>query len=169
MENRTKYIYNEDGKHTLIIEGAQIFYKNFSGRPTEYNREGDKNFCVYIDNEELANEMINDGWNIRNTNSEEPRYYTAVKINYDNEYYVPEVYKINSRNKKELLKKDTIACLDSADIANIDILISASTNSTTCKYALKGYVKEMYVTINESRLAQKYAELESPEEDISYE
>ena len=48
-------------KEILKIKDAVIFFKNFSGKPSDYNRQGDRNFAVAIPTVELAEQLHNDG------------------------------------------------------------------------------------------------------------
>jgi hypothetical protein len=48
----------------LIIEDAVVRFLNFSGKEDTYNRAGDRNFCILLD-QSLADQMLKDGWNVK--------------------------------------------------------------------------------------------------------
>ena len=85
MSNKTSNVsIGTDGK--LMIEDARILYRNFSGTGTDYNREGDRNFNVIIEDQETALAMQKDGWNVkfRPARDEGDLHIYHIKVNVKN-------------------------------------------------------------------------------------
>ena len=150
----------------LKIEDARIIFRNFAGVETRYNRAGNRNFCVIVDDADIAQQLVSDGWNVKTLaprdEDEEPRYYIPAAVSYKN--IPPKIYLICGRSKV-LLDEDTVGELDTADIVNVDVILRPYCwDLGNGKSGVKAYVKTMYVTIEKDEFADKYAEEESPEE-----
>ena len=108
----------------LSIEGARIIFRNFSGRESRYNRAGDRNFCVFIDDPDTAQKLAKDGWNIRvmapREEGDEPRHYLQVSVKFNN--YPPKIILVTRRSQTPL-DEESVNTLDFADIRNADMII----------------------------------------------
>ena len=159
----------------LYLENANLPYsfRNFSGRAGKYNREGDRNFCVFLDEDKLEfpiQHLIDDNWNVhvRNPRDENdvPSYFIPVTVSFRDIPGLPntKVYLYSGRNRTELTE-ETISTLDNANFLNVDLTIRPRVweddNGVT---RVKAYLQEMHVTIEENRWAQKYASYEYPQE-----
>jgi hypothetical protein len=147
----------DDG--TLIMEDARIVFRNFAGAEGMYNREGDRNFCVLLD-EDTAQMMLEDGWNIKRLKPREGNdigtAYIQVSVGFKGR--PPRMVMITSKGRVEL-GEDECILLDWADILTVDLIIRPYHWNVNGRTGVKAYLKSIFVVINEDYLELKYADV----------
>ena len=147
--------------NNINIEGATIIWKNFSGERDKFN-PGKRGFSVVIDDSVMADELKQEGWNVKErplqegADPSEQEWTLPVKLNM-NRY--TQVWLIVG-NHKTLMNEDTVAQLDVVDIVNCDISIRPYEWEMSGRTGITAYVDSMYVTIRENKFAEKYADLD---------
>lgn len=149
----------------LQIDDARLVYRNFEGRGSQFNREGDRNFAVVIDTEEAKDALINEGWNVKIKDARDdgdiPFMYLPVKVKFNERG--PLVYLQSGRNRTTL-NEDTVKLLDSIDILGVDLDIRPYNWEVGGKSGRTAYLQSICVTQDVDRFAQRFAEEEHPEE-----
>lgn len=152
--------------NNVLMEGARIIFRNFKGAEGMYNREGDRNFAVLMD-DDVADQMSKDGWNIKwfkpRDEEDEPQAYMSVSVNFKGGR-PPRVVMISSRGRTEL-DEDTVETLDYVDIDNVDLIVNPYEWAVNGKSGIKAYLKSMFVTIDEDALELKYSDIPDANEE----
>ena len=149
----------------LQINDARIIYGNFRGEEKKFNREGDRNFAVVIPNQELADELLDRGWNVKikdpREEGDEPFRYLPVKIKFNARG--PQVYLVSGGAHRRL-DEELVSMIDEIDIRSVNLDVRPYDWEVNGKTGRTAYLQSMEVIQEIDRFAARYAEEESPEE-----
>ena len=139
----------------LQIDDAKIIYRNFAGVGSKFNREGDRNFAVLIEDEAIAEQLTNDGWNVKiklpRDEDDSPFMYLPVKVKFNERG--PSAYLKIGRNMTRL-DEESIACLDKINILSVDLDIRPFDWEVNGKVGRTAYLQAIRVTQDVDRFAE---------------
>lgn len=157
-----------NNESNVMIENAKLVWPNFSGEETQYNRKGDRNFCLILE-PSLAEQMAADGWNVKTTKEREVDgetmggdFYIQVTVGYKGR--PPRIVMIGGTSgQRTELGEDLVALLDDVEMQNVDVIFRPYNwvmREGTPQEArgVKAYLQTLYVTIVENYLDLKYAQ-----------
>lgn len=146
------------------IEGATLIRKNFRGKASDFNEEGNRNFGVLLD-DDLAEQLSADGWNVKHLRplADDPESvghaWMPVKVRYGK--IPPDIVMITSRGKIPM-DEETVGQLDWTKFSNVDLIIRPYNYPARPgrPAGVSAYLKALYVTVDENDdLAYKYADI----------
>lgn len=147
--------------NTVLMEEVRIVFRNFAGREGQFNREGDRNFAVLLD-DDVAERMAKDGWNVKwlrpREEDEEPHEQAYLQVSVSYKGRPPRIVMVTSRGRTNL-SEDEVEILDWADIEQVDLIVRPYDWSVGGKTGIKAYLQSMFVTIREDALELKYSDL----------
>lgn len=144
----------------ISIENAEILFRNFSGEEKQFNRAGDRNFCVIL-NEDDAEALRADGWPVKRLKVREgvddiPRPYMQVKVSFG--AIPPRIMMITDHNRKDL-DESNVNILDWAELERVDLIIRPYNWEMNGRSGIKPYLKAGYFKIVEDKFAALYEDL----------
>lgn len=122
-----EFIKDERGNDIIQVDDGRMIWPNFAGRESAFNDKGKRNFNWRIDDPELADRLVADGWNVKIKPPREegdiPFMHLAVKVNFEG-WNPPNIYLISGDNKRKL-DEESVALLDDIRIEKADFDIRA--------------------------------------------
>lgn len=144
------------------MDDATIMYRNFSGRKTPFNAEGDRNFCLDLTGEDL-DLLVAQGWNVKWTKvkeeGDEPKPYLPVAVRY---VFKPPRIVIVKSNGQTPLSEDMLDLLDYVEFTTVDLIVRGWWWEVSGGSGRKAEVKTMFATIFEDELERKYSMAQEP-------
>lgn len=138
----------------LQIDDCRIVYRNFRGEASKFNREGDRNFAVVIPTEEMADELVEQGWNVKvkppRDEDDSPFMYLPVKIKFNDRG--PAAYLQSGKNMRKL-NEDSIGMLDRIDIIGVDLDVRPYDWEVNGKTGRTAYLQSIKVVQDIDRFA----------------
>lgn len=174
--------------NNIIVRNAEIDYLNFRGKANTYNAEGNRNFCLVLDDIELIQKMIDDGWNMKpykpsvnEETGEASKYYTQINVAYGSDFYPdPEIIYVSDGGRKQnIIPEDILDGETSPDNLYFDkidlvIRIRERRDKKTGEFlGRKGYLQQMYAWLYENDLKKEYDDLlygeDAEDEEVPFE
>ena len=148
--------FARDGK-LLQIDDARIIFKNFSGEESKFNRAGDRNFAVRINDPDVVDQLTADGWNVTvkppKEEGDDPYMYIKVKIKFNDRG--PKVF-LRSGKHVRRLSEQNVGLLDSIDILRVDLDLRAYDWEVNGKTGRTAYLDSINVEQNLNRFEEYY-------------
>jgi hypothetical protein len=145
----------------VILEDAQIIWRNFAGEEKPFNTAGKRNFSIVLP-QDLAIEMRSAGWNVKEKppreDGDEPFYHLPVTVKFGKN--PPRLFMITrSTNRRTPLDEDLMPLLDRARFTTVDLIIRPYNWDVNGKQGVTAYLSTGFFTIHENRLELKYAHI----------
>lgn len=142
----------------LQIDNARIVHRNFRGEGSKFNREGDRNFSLVIEDSKVADELAAKGWNVKikppRDEDDEPFMFLPVKIKFNDRG--PVAYLKSGNADPVRLNEETIDCLDDIDIMGVDVDIRPFDWEVNGKTGRTAYLQSIFVTQEVDRFAARF-------------
>ncbi|MBE6724921.1 MAG: hypothetical protein E7576_06965 [Ruminococcaceae bacterium] len=168
--NEVKYTILGDNKLKIEnLSNRNIIYRNFSGRTSQYNKNGDLKFTIVIGDQDAAQMLSSYGWNVKvkppRNEGEEPFCTLDVKIRLDLDWARPKIKQF-TRGGSVWIDASNIKNFDDAEFETVDLVLRQyAWSNGRGESGISAQLSEMYARIAEGVLEAKWAEEEGPGED----
>lgn len=147
-------------RNNLMVEDAEIGFRNFAGVVGPYNKTGEKSFVIFLEPQD-AEDLETKGWNIKWPKERDDippeedtrKPYFNVKVEFGE--YPPKCVLI-ANDVVTQLDELGVAQLDTAEIEKVDVIINPYHWTVNGKSGIKAYLNSIYVTIVTNDFIERY-------------
>lgn len=163
----TEFKQRDDG--VIEVRNAKITFRNFEGREAKYNNRGSKNFVIVIEDENVANKLSSEGWNVKpfSTPNDDGKFNYKWPVAVSFSKRPPKIVKVIN-NKQFIMDEESIKDLDYAVLDRVDVAINpyhwTKDDGST---GIKAYLKTLYVTIRPEDFEEDYR-IDESEDDLPF-
>ena len=160
--NEVKYTVLEGNKLQIEnLRNRDIIYRNFAGRITQFNKNGNRKFTIAID-PDVAARLEKAGWNIKrrpSKNDENEEFCTLeVRVRFDLSFARPRIKQF-TRGGSVNINEDNVSNFDDAEFETADVVLRQYLwTNPAGESGVSAQLAEMYVRLNEGVLEGKWAE-----------
>jgi hypothetical protein len=143
----------------IFMEGAEIAYSNFLGKPTKFKPEGGVRTVTFVIPDEMVADLKAQGWRVRAEIRDEQiyRYLLDTKFIFEtrnHEPFDPRIFIINSSRRPIHITEENVNVLNRADIVNVDVQLHAVPYDFG-NAGITPFINHMLVYVNENPLEKK--------------
>ena len=151
------------------LTNRHIIYRNFSGKTSQYNKNGDLKFTMVIPDPSDAQKLANDGWNVKikppKNDGDEPFCTLDIRVRLDLNWAKPKIKQF-TRHGSVWITEENIGNFDDAEFETVDLVLRQyAWENPRGERGISAQLSEMYVKIAEGELEAKWAEEECPDDD----
>lgn len=155
------------GNTSYTFKDVKLLFRNFSGRPGQYNNEGARNFSVLL-NEEDARILAKGEWRVKQMKDQDDGTpgdkHLKVNVNYKTGR-PPRIVLVTSKGQTDL-GPDEAGTIDVADIQKADLVVNGW-YSDMAGGGYSAFLKTLFVTIREDELELMYAVTQPAHDDAA--
>lgn len=149
---------------TETFRNAQIIFKNFSGEPTKFNKDGGVRTFDLVLTEDEATHLRDKGWTsvkpLKDRFDDDNRQIYTMKVSVSYEHKPPRCWLITEGGtKRNLLNEDLVKTYDQVELEKCDLTITGYDWEVSGESGRKAYLKSMYAWMLEDELDLEYANI----------
>lgn len=151
----------DDGK--FLIDDARIMFRNFEGKPGQFNAAGKRNFHVLLPPDAAEYLAETEGFNVKFLKPREgddgpPQAHLKVNVNFESTI-PPKIFVVTSKGRRQMTE-DMMQMVDWADFAKIDLIFSKYKRDwPDGRTTVTAYLQTFFGTVREDELELRYQDV----------